>query len=68
VSVPQTGRTVQAHAEQLLEQASSTLGDVRQRVGGRLTKADRDELRRRLSGVIGTCEALRIWLENGAAR
>lgn len=40
----------------------------RLRSGDRLSVAERDYLGRRLAGVVGNCESIRVWLSAGAPK
>lgn len=66
--LPTTGRTALMHVEQLLADAARVIDDTRGALHPlrRLTRAEREEMRRRLAGVIGGCETVRIWLDGGA--
>jgi siroheme synthase (precorrin-2 oxidase/ferrochelatase) len=66
-AAPKFGRTVRAHVDQSLAQATEDLAIVSARIAEakRIARLERDELRRRLAGVISDCETVRIWLEAG---
>jgi hypothetical protein len=68
MTVPVTGRTVLAHVQELLTEATVVLAEARVMVDGKLKPAQREDLRRKLAGVIGSCETVRIWLDAGAPR
>lgn len=63
---PTAGRTVQAHVDQLLEEAHVALVEVKAAAHGRLRRADRARLWRQLAGVVANCEKVRLWLDAGA--
>lgn len=68
--LPTDGRSVLAHVVQLLAEAAATIDHARGALHPlrRLRLAEREQLRRDLAGVIGTCEMVRLWLEAGAPR
>jgi uncharacterized protein (DUF2147 family) len=56
-----------AHVEQLLADAAAAIAEAEAAVvGRRLRPAQRDAISRRLAGVIGGCESVRLWLAAGA--
>jgi hypothetical protein len=67
-ALPKYGRTVQAHVEHQLTEASVTIAQflARIRTPKRLTKAEREHFWRELAGVVSTGEMVRIWLDAGA--
>ena len=64
------GTSVRVHADFSMRHVEDVVADVFARIrdGRRLRVSERDELSRRLAGVIGHCESLRIWLGSGAHR
>ncbi len=68
MSAPKNGITVLAHVQESLLTATGDLALVNAAVhhGRRLRPAERDELRRKLAGVISAAETVRIWLDGGA--
>jgi hypothetical protein len=67
---PKHGRTAFAHVQQSLERAEADLVDASYRIqrSGRLSKAQRVALWRRLAGVVSDVESVRIWLDAGAPK
>lgn len=67
---PKFGVTVEAHVKQLLTEMTIAVALVDERVrnGGRLLKAERDALSRKMSGVQADAESVRLWLVKGAPR
>lgn len=63
-------RTILEHVERLLEESALTIAAVHTRVSlaKRLPPAEREELRRRLAGVVSAVETTRLWLDAGAPR
>lgn len=60
------GTTRAGHVRQLLAEAAVTIAAARESVDQRLGPRQRDELSRRLAGVVGACESVRLWLGAGA--
>lgn len=62
------GTSARVHADFSMQQVECTVTDVfaRIRAPKRLSVAERDELHRRLAGVVGHCESIRVWLAAGA--
>lgn len=64
----QNGTTARAHIERLMTDVESSVAEVfaRVRLDRRLRPQDREAMSRRLAGVVGACETMRIWLGAGA--
>lgn len=62
-----TGTTSRAHIERLMTEVESTLGEAFATVRlGKPRPQEREALARRLAGVVGSVETMRIWLAAGA--
>jgi siroheme synthase (precorrin-2 oxidase/ferrochelatase) len=68
VMAPTLGITVRAHVDRLLTEMETTITEVAGTIRHtrRVRPALREELRRRLAGVVANGEALRQWLDAGA--
>lgn len=61
--------TVLEHVRQQLLESSLALAEFSSVVkDGRIRARDREAWNRRLAGVVGSVETIRIWLRNGAPR
>lgn len=69
-AVPLFGTTAEAHVRKLMAGVDDAVPAVfgRIRNSRRLSVGERDELSRRLAGVVADCETIRIWLAAGAPR
>jgi hypothetical protein len=55
------------HVAQVLAEAEATIAEARVLTAKPMRrKAEREALMRRLSGVVGGCESVRLWLDKGA--
>ena len=69
---PRQGVTVRAHVEGELVSARVVLETVENRIwsaerrGRRLSKSQREMMRRDLAGVQAACETVKCWLDAGA--
>ncbi len=68
--LPKFGRTKQAHAEAMLTEAAATVATALKQISTprRMRPLEREALSRQLAGVVGSCEAVRIWLGCGAPK
>lgn len=68
MTVPKYGRTVFAHVDQSLTEATEVLARVAVEIrAGRLSSRKRREaLWRELAGVVADVETIRLWLDAGA--
>lgn len=64
------GVTREAHVQLLVTTAFATISALASRLAERraMKPAEREDLSRRLAGVIGACESIRLWLSAGAPR